>query len=92
MVQDDRHDAILVKIITFDDDGKEHYISGYHTTAIDQTLKMFITAKDYEIDCFFNELSEVVPDEYKNFPGYKIQDVHLCLGSVQDLSIIEVVI
>lgn len=91
MIIDDRNDAILVKIIYTDSDSnKKKYVASYFTTAIDQTLKMFITARDYHISCNFNEFSDVVEDEFKNFPDYTIEQVKLSLGSVEDLPVIEV--
>lgn len=92
MVQTNRDDAILVKIITYDEDKKEHWVASYYTVAIDETLKMFITAKKYEIDCYFNEFSDVVDEKYKSFPGYIIQDVCLKLGTEDDMPVIEVII
>ena len=89
MTQKSRHDAILIKIVNYED-GKETMVSSYYTTAIDQTLKMFITAKEYELDCFFNKYSDVVAEEYKNYPGYIIKDVCLSLGSGDDIPCIEV--
>lgn len=91
MIQDNRHDAILVRIVTYEGND-EKYIASYYTTALNETLKMFITAKDYGIDCYFNEYSEEVPKEYASFPGYTIQDVRLLLGTREDLAAIEVVI
>jgi hypothetical protein len=89
MTQKNRHDAILIKIVNYED-GKETMVSSYYTTAIDQTLKMFITAKEYELDCFFNEYSDVVAEEYKDYPGYIVKDVCLHLGSDDDIPFIEV--
>lgn len=91
MVIDNRHDAILVKIMYFDKDTKEEEIvSSYYTTAMDQTLKMFITAKEYEAPCYFNEFSEVIDEKFSNFPGWIIKDVYLKFGSSEDLPSIEV--
>ena len=84
----DKDDAILVKII--DDDGK--IVSCYNTVAIEQTLKMFITARDYNIYCNFNDNSESVDEEYVNFPDHIIQNVKLKFGSKTDIPVIEVYI
>lgn len=92
MVQEPRHDSILVKIITYNGQDEEVLVSSYYTTAFNETLKMFITAKEYEVECYFNEHSSVVGEEYKEFPGYTIQDVRLKLASSEDLAVIEVII
>lgn len=91
MTQRNRNDAILVKIMHEDDKGQETMVSSYYTTAIDQTFKMFITARDYEIDCSFNEHSSVVPKEYLMMM-HSIEDVYLKFGSSEDLPVIEVYI
>lgn len=90
MVQKPTHDSILVKIVTYEEEDNLVIVSSYWTTAIDQTLKMFITAKEYELECYFNEWSEVVDEKYKEFPGYIIKDVCLHLGSTDDIPYIEV--
>lgn len=87
MVQIERHDSILVKIV----DEEDHMISNYYTTAMNETLHMFITAKENEINCYFNEYSSVIPDKYQHME-YLIKDVYLCLGSKEDIPVIEVVI
>lgn len=91
MITDNRHDAILVRIMNFNEDTKEEkFVSAYYTTAMDQTLKTFITAKEYGIDCYFNEHSGVIADEFTEFPGWIVKDVILKLGSSEDLPAIEV--
>lgn len=90
MTQRDRNDAILVKIVTYKDDHEE-MISSYYTTAFDQTLKMFITSRDYEIPCVFNEYSEVIEDIYQQM-DYIIEDVQVGFGSRDDMPIIKVII
>ena len=91
MVTERRHDAILVRIMHFDEDTKqEKMVSAYYTTAIDQTLKSYITAKEYELDCYFNENSEVVDEKFVDSLGWTIKDVYLKFGSSEDLPSIEV--
>lgn len=93
MTVENRHDAILVRIIHTDSEGQNgKCVASYYTTAIDQTLKMFITAKDHDISCHFNEFSEVVDKDIVNFPEYTITDVNLQFGSREDLPVIEVYI
>lgn len=89
MTLEDRNDAMLVKIMHSSDDGKETMVSSYYTTAIDQTLKMFITAKDYNIECCFNDNSSVVSDDYLSMT-YIIEDIYIKFGSKEDLPVIEV--
>lgn len=90
MTQRNRNDAILVRFITFEDD-KEKLIASYYTTAFEQTLKMFITARDYDIECWFNDLSAVVEDSYKQM-SYMVEEVNLTMGSSEDMPTIEVII
>ena len=90
MVQIETNNSILVKFVTYNNDEK-HTICMYHTTAIDETLKMFITAKDHAIDCFFNENSLVVEEKYLH-DSCIIEDVYLGLGSNEDIPVIEVVV
>ena len=92
MVQHDRHDAILVKIIHLEDDGSETMVSSYYTTAISETLKMFIAARDNDISCYFNEYSTEVDKKFIDYPGWLIEDVYLSLGSSDDIPVIEVII
>lgn len=91
MVQRNRNDAILVKINHYEDDGEMTQVSSYYTTALDQTLKMFITARDYEIECWFNEHSMKVDKQYLNM-SYCVEEVYIHFGSEDDIPIIEVVI
>lgn len=87
-----KDNGVLVKIVTYKED-KEITISTYWTEHFDETLKMYITAKNNELDCYFNELSEVVNEEYSNKSlGFAIEDVNIIFGSSQDLTIIKVVI
>ena len=90
-----KDDSILVKFVTYEDDGKETYIAGYYTTAYEQTLKMFILAQQYNIECWFNEHSGVVKEEYKQY-SYWVETVYLCLGAhneeEEDATAIKVVI
>ena len=91
MTVENRNDAMLVKIIHINNDGKETMVSSYYTTAIDQTLKSFITARDYDIECTFNDFSSVVDEKYKG-TTHCIQDVFMGFGSREDIPVIEVVI
>lgn len=92
MIIEDRNDAILVKIIDLNDDtGVETLVSAYYTTAINETLKMFITAKDYHIDIGFNEFSEVVDKKYKQMT-YLVKAVYIGAGSSDDIPVIRVYI
>ena len=88
MTVQDRDDAILVKIKTIKDDGEKD-IASYYTSAFDETLKMFITAQKYQIECGFNEYSTVVSKEYKEMLTY-IRQVIVNFGSEEDLPTIEV--
>lgn len=87
MITENRNDSILVKIYEAE---TNKYITSYYTTAIDQTLKMFITAKDYNIDCVFNENDESVDEKYNDV--YLVDDVRLSLGSEVSIPVIEVYI
>lgn len=91
MIQHERHDSILVKIIHYEEDGKEIMVSSYYTTAIKETLQMFITARDYDLPCNFNELSAVVDERFKDLE-WLIEDVCLKFGSTEDIPVIEVII
>ena len=92
MTIEDRNDAILVKIIDLDDDTRvQTLVSTYYTTAINETLKMFITARDYHIDIEFNELSEVVDEKYKQMT-YLVKAVCIGAGSSDDIPVIRVYI
>ncbi len=91
MTQEDRNDAIMVKISKAQDDGDPKPICTYFTTAINETLKMFITAKENGVTCYFNEYSTVVPKEYL-YDEFYVCDVHIHFGNKEDLTFIEVVI
>lgn len=87
MITDDRHDAILVKIY---DSETQNYISSYYTTAINETLKMFITAKECHVETAFNDNDESVNGNYNDV--YIVDDVRLSLGSHESIPVIEVYI
>lgn len=91
MVQIETNNSILVKFVTYNNDNEKQTICSYYTTAIDETLKMFITAKNHEIDCCFNENSAVVEEKYLH-DYHIIEDVYLGLGSNEDVPVIEVVV
>ena len=92
MTTEDRNDAILVKIIELNDDnGAETFVSSYHTTAINETLKMFITARDYHIDIAFNDFSEVIDEKYKQMT-YLVKAIYISVGSRDDIPVIQVYI
>lgn len=92
MTVTDRNDAILVKIIEINEKNhKENIISTYYTTAINETLKMFITARDYDIELGFNEFSDVIDDIHKQLT-YVVKDIYLNVGSREDLPTIMVYI
>jgi len=82
--------GVLVKIATYKED-KEITISTYWTEYFDETLKMYITAKNNELNCYFNECSEVVNEKYIN-DEFMIEDVNIYFGSSQDLTVIRVVV
>ena len=87
-----KDNGVLVKIVKYKED-KEIIISAYWTEYFDETLKMYITAKKNELVCYFNELSEVVNEEYSNESlGFVIEDVNITFGSSQDLTVIKVVV
>ena len=67
MVQIERNDAILVKFMMLKEDGDTEHVCSYYTTAIDETIKMFITAKENELKCWFNEYSMCVPKNIKTW-------------------------
>ena len=90
MTTRDRNNAIHVRFTTFKNN-EEVVIGSYYTTAMEQTLSMFITAKENEVECWFNEYSEVIPEEYKTTAHF-IADVTLTLGSKEDIPTIEVVL
>lgn len=92
MTIEERNDAMLVKIIDLDDDtGTETLVCSYYTTAINETLKMFITAKDYHIDIAFNDFSEVVDKKYK-LMTYLVKAIYIGVGSRDDIPLIRVYI
>ena len=91
MTQEDRNDAIMVRISEAQDDGDPKPVCAYFTTAINETLKMFITAKENKIKCYFNECNDVVPKEYSHVEFY-VRDVHIYFGDEEYLTFIEVVI
>lgn len=96
MIQENRHDAILVRIISYEDD-EEVFIASYYTTAIDQTLRMYLTAKENDISCFFNEMNKEIDEKYR-YSEHMIDDVRIHFGANYssydggDSSSIEVVI
>ena len=49
MTTDNRSDAILVKLTTYDESGAETMVCAYHTICVEQTLKMFKYMKDEQI-------------------------------------------
>lgn len=92
MTTEDRNDAMLVKIIDVNEEnGAEKLVASYYTTAINETLKMFITAKEYQIDIDFNQHSFVVDDEYTH-TTYLVKDVCIRAGSSEDMPMIQVYI
>ena len=91
MIQKDRNDAIMVRIIKLEDDGTEKLVCCYYTTAIDQTLRMFLTAKECEVECRFNEFSAEIPESLLQ-STYYVEDVHIIIGTNSDIAAIEVVI
>jgi len=92
MITEDRNDAMLVRIIDVNEEnGAEKLVTSYYTTAINETLKMFITAKEYQIDIDFNQYSFVVDDKYKHMT-YLIKDVCIRAGSSEDMPMIQVYI
>lgn len=91
MIQEERNDAICVKFLQRHDDSEDTCICSYYTTAIDQVLKMYITAKENNIKCYFNEYSNIVPREMANIE-YFIVDVNLVLGNESDANLIEVIL
>jgi hypothetical protein len=87
-----KDNGVLVKIVTYKED-KEITISTYWTEHFDETLKMYITAKDNELGCYFNEFSEVVNEKYsKRNVEFMIEDIQIQFGSSQDLTVIRVVV
>lgn len=91
MVQIERNDAILVKFMTLKEDGDTEQVCSYYTTAIDETIKMFVTVKENELKCWFNEYSMCVPEKYLEMEHY-VADVIINLGSTEDVPSIEVIL
>lgn len=91
MVQDNRHDAIMVRFSELKEDGTTKLICAFYTTAIDQMLKLFLTAKENNVAGWFNETSSIVPKNISQFEHY-IHDVYLNLGNEEDLMTIEVIL
>ena len=86
-----KHNSVLVQIRTIADD-KEHVIATYYTDNFEQTLKMFITARDNDIECSFNKYSEVVDKKYLQCDYYYVEEVYVMFGSTEDLPAIHVYI
>ena len=87
-----KNNGVLVKIVTYEED-KEITISSYWTEYFNETLKMYITAKDNDLACFFNKFSEVVNEKYSESNiEFMIEDVQIQFGSSQDVTVIKVVI
>ena len=91
MVQDERHDAIMVRFVEIQEEGDTKFICAFYTTAIDQMFRLFLTAKENGTTCWFNEFSSVIPDSIKKYEHY-IADVYLSLGNQEDAMSIEVVL
>ena len=91
MVQDARHDAIMVRFSGLKEDGTTKFICAFYTTAIDQIFRLFLTAKENGTECWFNETSGIIPKDIKQFEHY-IHDVYLNLGNEEDLMTIEVIL
>ena len=85
-----KHNSVLVQIRTIADD-KEHVIATYYTDNFEQTLKMFITARDNDIECGFNEDSEIVDEKYLQC-NYYVEGVYIMFGSTEDLPTIHIYI
>lgn len=91
MVQDERNDAISVRLCLAQEDADPKYITTFYTTAIDQIFKMFLTAKENNVKCYFNEFSTVIPEDLLHLERY-VDDVYLNLGNESDTMSIEVVL
>lgn len=90
MITHETIDSILVKIMYYDEDEKkEKMLSSYYTTAIDQTIRMYKTMKELDIEGYFNDCSSVVADDYKN-TSYFIENIFIHFGSSEDIPVIEV--
>lgn len=85
-----KHDSVLVQIRTIADN-EEYIIATYYTNDFEQTLKMFITARDNDIECSFNKNSEVVDENYLQ-RNYYVEEVYVMFGSKEDLPAIHVYI
>lgn len=83
-------DAILVRINVIKDD-ENKLVATYRTTAINQTIKMFLTAKKHDMECYFNEFDTTIDDEYTD-KTYYVKDVNIIFGSSESLPCIEVFI
>lgn len=88
MTTEDRHDAILIKVLHWDeDDRQEDYVCSWYTTAIDETIKMFQTMKENNIPCCFNEYDDGVTEEYRGM-DYCIEDIYVQIGSKVSIPVI----
>lgn len=87
MIIEDRNDAMLIKFL--DIDNNDRMICCYHTTAINETLKLFITAKENNITLNTNPYSECLDEKYKG-REFSVYDIEVTMGSEIDLPIIRV--
>lgn len=86
----DRSDSILVHVVTYED-GKEILISAYTTTCVSETLKLFLTAKEFDVPCEFSDHDSSIKEEYRLREFY-IDDVWLSFGSQEHVQTIEVIV
>lgn len=92
MITESLQDYIYVRFVTYNEDkDKENFICGFKTTNYNEILKMFITAKQYDIECFFNEFSDEVPEKYLD-KVFLVKDVYIRTGGDTDITSIVVVL
>lgn len=86
----DRSDSILVHVVTYEDD-KEILISIYTTTCVSETLKLFLTAKEFDVPCGFSDYDISIKEEYR-VQEFRIDDVWLSFGSQEHIQMIKVIV
>jgi len=92
MTTESLQDYICVRFVTYDEDkDEENFICSFKTANYNEILKMFITAKQYDIECFFNDFSDEVPEKYLD-KVFLVKDVYIRTGGDTDITSIVVVL
>lgn len=87
-----RNDAALVKIYKLSENEDEKLVASYYTTAINETIKSFITLRNNEVECIFNKYDSSIDEEYTNGFTYYIEDVNYSFATGESITVIEVYI